>query len=237
MNKLSSTKFSFAATCFALGVAMMSSHSIAATVQLEGDDLIFEFDDSTLFGTANVVGNNIFFSPTDFSVESSGVADPTLLTETLNVKISVKEGSDFIIDSVAVAETGDYILDGEGASVSASLRSQVTSLTQAEFPFGALNNVELVQTGNITAPNDGSTNSWELLNINDFLWENETEINFQIQNNLIADTDNEDELAFIQKKFGAVGVIVNPVPLPAAFWMFASALAGLAAYSRKKKMK
>ena len=227
---------SFKATCFALGT-LISASSLAAAVQLEGDDLIFEFDDSSLFGTANVIGNNLFFLPTDFESESTGIASPNLVTETLNIRISVKEGSDYIIDSVGIAESGDYILSGEGAEVSASLRSQVTSLTQTDpgglFGSGPLTNVELVQTGPITAPNDSSTNNWDLLNINDFVWGEETDINLQLQNNLIADTDNADELAFIQKKSGAIGVFVNPIPLPAAFWFFASALGGLIAFSRK----
>ena len=47
----------------------------------------------------------------------------------------------------------------------------------------------------------------------------------QIQNNLSATTLNNGEQAWIEKKAAGVGLIVNPVPVPAAVWLFGSALA------------
>ena len=213
-----------------LALVLVCSASHAALVTLNGDNVTFEYDDATLFGAAFVVGDSIFFTPTDFKNESlDGITAP-LVTDMLNIRITAMPGKTIAMDSITTQEFGDYILDdgpgnAGGASVSASLRTQVLSLTN----FGAPS-IELVQTGLITAPQDGSTNNWSLTNVNDWAWDDETDLIFQIQNNLIADTNNLGERAFIQKKAVPIGIVVEvipAVPVPAAAWLFGSALLGL----------
>ncbi len=219
-----------------LVVFCIASPVSATTVTLFGDDINFTFDDSTLFGTGTVIGNALFFSPTDFKNESLDGSNPGLVTDTLNVEINVNTGAaNPIMDSVTVIESGDYILNGANSSVSASLRTQVTSLTTTDGLF-PMQHVDLVQTGTITSPNDGSTNNWSLQSINDWQWSNETSINFQIQNNLTANTSLLGESAFIQKKSGAIGIEVTTVPLPASIWFLSSAmLAFFGAFRRSSR--
>ena len=205
----------------ALGVASMSGY--AAIVTQNGADVSFTYDDSTLFGAGTVVGNAIFFSPTNFSNESEDGATAGNVTDTLNITVNTLSGSGYVLDFIQTVESGDYILDGTTATVAASLRTQVTSNTQTDGLF-PLTNIVLEQTGTINSPQDGSTNLWNLSNLNDWSWDNETSVNYQIQNNLLADTDQVGDYAFIQKKNQAVGIQVQVIPVPAAAWLFGSAL-------------
>ena len=79
----------------------------------------------------------------------------------------------------------------------------------------------------------GDDNSSRLANSNDWAWENETSILFQIQNNLTANTTASGETAFIQKKSVPIQISVATIPVPAAIWLFGSALVGLAILKRK----
>ena len=128
------SKFKSALCVFGVAAALAAVSSHAAMVTRAGDDLTFTYDDSSLFGAGTVVGNSLFFNPTDFKAETTGVADPLLVTETLNIDIRVKDGSDFVI-GVAVAEKGDYILSGESSEVFASLWTSITSKTKVDGIF------------------------------------------------------------------------------------------------------
>jgi len=202
----------------------------AATVTKIGTDVNFTYDDATLYGAGWVVGNKLFFLPTDFENESTDGSNPGVVTDTLNILVSQNTNTSFFIDSIEVAESGDYLLNGAGSSVAASLFTSVTSLTIGASPT----NTVLEQTGTINSPQDGSTNLWNLTNTNDWAWENETSILFQIQNNLTANTTASGETAFIQKKNVPIQISVATIPVPAAVWLFGSALVGLALFKRRQ---
>ena len=51
-------------------------------------------------------------------------------------------------------------------------------------------------------------------------WGNDTDVTIQLQNNLLADSRITGDLAFIQKKQGEIGLSINPVPVPAAVWLW-----------------
>ncbi|MBT8421665.1 MAG: hypothetical protein KJP03_00945, partial [Gammaproteobacteria bacterium] len=55
-------------------------------------------------------------------------------------------------------------------------------------------------------------------------WVFDTDVNANIQNNLSATTTQAATSAMIEKKFGAIGIEVTVVPVPAAVWLFMSAL-------------
>jgi len=218
----------------AIILCVSSLNASAAMVTVNGADVSFTYDDSTLFGVGNVVGNSINFNPVNFLNQTSGNTAPVLVTDTLNIIINSLSGSGFFLDALSVIETGDYTLSGQGSEVSASIRTQVTSNTQT-INGTAASSVSFSETGPITSTDDLSAlNAWTLKKNNDWEWAEETSINFQIQNNLLADTDDADGFAFIQKKSGGISVEVNPVPLPAAIWFLGAGIAALAGFSRAR---
>lgn len=212
----------------------LSGFASAAMVTLSGTDVDFTFDDSSLFGTGTVVGNSLFFQPTSFLAQSLNAGGTITATDTLIINVVAKNGYD--ITSMAMAEQGDYILDGSTASVAASGRLGVTSTTTTCGFFACndssiFNVGSLADTGGVTAAWSGGTS----VDLADTIgWGSDTSLSISFQNNLSATTLAGDPQAFIQKKFGAIGLVVNPVPVPAAVWLFASGLFGLVIAGRRK---
>jgi hypothetical protein len=219
-------------------VALFSLSANAATVTLFGDDVSFTFDDSTLFGTGIVVGNNIFFLPTDFRAESLNGEGAVSVSDTLNITVeATTEG--YTMTDFLLAETGDYSLSAGDTSVSASARLQVTSQTTncpSAIPGFDLpcNEATIDNVAGLT--NVGATTEWSAqtdVNLGDTAgWIEDTKVTVQLQNNLSATTLNVGEEAWIQKKSGAIGISV--VPIPAAVWLFGSALGALGWIRRRQ---
>lgn len=208
----------------------------AAMVTLYGDDVAFTFDDGSLFGTANVVGNSLIFLPDSFSAESLDGAGTVTAHETLIIDVMVTtEG--FQIESLGMFEQGDYILDGANASVAASGYLQAVSQTTtcgfiACLDSNIFNAGPFTDTAGATSPWTGDT-SIELADTTG--WNSDTHLSVTFQNNLSAYTEVFGEEAYIEKKLGAIGLIVNPVPVPAAAWLFGSGLLALAGVARRRK--
>lgn len=212
----------------------------AATVTQFGDNVSFTYDDSSLFGTGIVVGDNIFFLPTDFRAESVNGEGTVTASETLNVTVAATSQNYTMTDFVLV-EAGDYNLSAGDTSVSASGRLQVTSATE-ECP-SAIPGFDLPCTDaeifNVTGLDTvGATTEWSggtSVDLSDTAgWVEDTEVIVQIQNNLSATTLNNGEAAWIEKKQGAIGISV--VPVPAAVWLFGSALGALG-WMRRRQAK
>ena len=64
-------------------------------------------------------------------------------------------------------------------------------------------------------------------------WGTDTKVTMTLENLLTAQTVTSGEVAFIEKKFEGVGIIVNPIPIPGAVWLFGSAL-GLLGWMRRR---
>jgi len=215
---------------------LVTSGAQAATVTLFGDDVKFTFDDATEFGGGNVIGNSIFFLPTTFKVESLDGAGPDTLNVTLNVAIE-RTTLGYEMEDFALAESGDYELNGAGASVTASGQFRITSNTKlcgGSFPcmdeeiFAA---GPLTVTGALTAWSAGTT-----IDLADTAgWITDTAVTMTLENRLNATTLNAGvgETAFIEKKFEGVGILVNPIPIPGAVWLFGSAI-GLLGWMRRR---
>jgi hypothetical protein len=135
-----------------------------------------------------------------------------------------------------LAEFGDYRLDGANASVDASAWFLVESATTNCGLF-ACSDSDIFSAGTL-ADTAGVLTDWNLGGTLDLAntvgWGSDTKVILQLQNNLLAETASAGEVAFIQKKKGGIGITVNPVPVPAAVWLFGSGLIGLVGLARRK---
>lgn len=211
---------------------LASSTASAAIVTVSGTDLSFTYDNSTLFGEGNVVGNNIFFLPTNFRAESTNTTGSVLVSDTLNITVElIDPTSGFSMDMFALSEKGDYQVIGSGGSVSAGGSFSVTSNTNAMNQLNTFNATGLSTIGTVT--DWSASTSIDLSSIAG--WGSDTSVIIQLQNDLTAVSTVQGESAFIQKKFGLIGIAVNPIPVPAAVWLFGSGLISLIGIARRKK--
>ncbi len=226
------SRLKLAAAALLLGI---STSGQATIVTLVGTDVSFTFDDATLFGSGIVVGNSLVFQPPAFKAESLNGAGAVTASDTLIIDV-VATTPGYDITSLAMQEQGDYRRKGVDASVAASGRLGVTSTTTtcgilACNDASIFNVAGLGDTGGATVAWSGGTS----VNLADTAgWGSDTSLQISFQNNLSATTLNGGEEAFIQKKLGGVGLIVNPVPVPAALWLFGSGLLALAGVSRRR---
>lgn len=205
-----------------LGLASLSAN--AAIVTLYGDDVSFTFDDATLYGSGTVVGNNIYFTPADFKAESLNGAGLVQASEMLNLQVEVTTAG-YWLEEFALNELGDYLLNGAGASASASGTFSVSSNTNANSDS---NNFD---AGPLTV--QGALTEWSTSSFIDISWGTDTDVDIDIMNLLQASTTDLGEQALVQKKVGLVGVEITAVPVPAAVWLFGSAL-GMLGWLRRK---
>lgn len=209
----------------------VSSQSLAAPVTIMGDDLIFTYDDATQFGTANVIGNSIFFLPTNFiaqSINGNNGSNTVVFSDYVDVEIQIKPGSTFLIDGFHLFESGDYKLVGAGTSANAEAALTVDSQTQTcggatlcsmtnTFSSGALTN----QSGNLETWNIHGSLDLD----NNVNWADDFHVMLRIENTLYATSTDTGESALVEKKFGTIGVeVMADVPVPPAAWLFGSAL-------------
>jgi hypothetical protein len=245
------SKLNYSKNTLIISAMLFSATSQAAIITQNGTDVSFTYDDATLYGTGNVVGNSISFKPVDFKVESLGGTAIDLgngnsisggqatLSQTLKITMNATTVG-YAMDMFQVVEIGDYRLDGAPtADVDVSAYVDIESLTTNCGIFACSN------TGNIfTAGSLGDTGlvltPWSLggsLNLADTAgWGSDTGVVMTLQNNILAYTENTGETAFIQKKQGGIGIVVNPIPVPAAVWLFGSGLIGLISVARRKKV-
>ena len=206
----------------------LSVSANAAQVTTNGDDVRFTYDDSTLYGTGSVVGNAILFTPTDFVAQSTNGGIVTA-TEMLNLHIEViNVGTS--MSFFQLIELGDYFLEGAGATAQAGGVFEVSSNNNA------FSDSENFDAGTLSA--QGSLTEWDTTAMislsNTFGWQSDTDVDVDITNILTATTTSLGEQSLVQKKLGGVGLEVTLVPVPAAAWLFGSALIGLAGIKRKK---
>jgi len=210
-----------------------------ASVTVNGDNVKFTYDDSSLYGTANVIGNTIFFTPTTFTAESLDGAGLVQTSASLAITIEILPASaGLAMNTFQLLENGDYKLNGGGTSVSAVGELTIDSQTSA------FSDSNLFNAGALTVP--GGPTDWSAgttINLGDTLgWDMDTSVIMTLDNTLSATSSlsGVGEQAFIQKKFegDAIGITIDltasgAVPVPAAVWLFGSAL-GLLGWLRRR---
>ena len=222
--------FKHTVTLFGLIGLTLSLSANAAPVTLVGDTVNYVYDDTqsaiNLFGTPLIQGDTVLFIPPNFRAESAnGAGQISAAANFIFDNVYTTNGMD--LDTITVTEDGDYNIDN-GDGVSATLR--LTIVNNDDFLAGGRN--DLVS---FSASGDQGPANWDLeasLDPVDEYGSPVSDLRVTIQNTLTADTDAQGELAWIQKKLSFVAT--TEVPVPAAAWLFGSALVGLAGIKRKK---
>jgi hypothetical protein len=222
--------------CLALAAALIiGTHAHAALVTLSGTSVDFIIDDAQpglaiYGGLPTVVGDSLLFFPSTFRAQSNNGAGVVAVNGTVNFQIVSRNGN-LALNTIAVSEFGDYFnTPGAGGSVSAVAQLGAVNLMSSNPP--ASFRQDIAQTGPQTA---GGANPWDLVTDINFrqVWLNPTSrVQIDIQNNLSATSIANFSESWIQKKFQGMVVDVQVVPLPAAFWLLASALGSLFGVSR-----
>ena len=204
---------------------ILSGGASAASVTLSGTTVDFSFDDSLLglFGQANVSGDLLYFTPTEFTAESMNGAGFDFTKQTINVTVTTHEGWNF--SSLALTERGDYLRVGGGTAVAVTGQIRV---------FDAANPLDEVTASILSDDKFGKTKdfisrNWEASAMADLSGMNTaSEINVTLENILVAQARSQSGLAFIEKKFAGLDVMTESVttPVPEAD-TYAMMLAGL----------
>lgn len=218
----------------AYGIFSIILSAKSAVVTVEGDNLTFTYDDSTLFGSANIVGNSIFFLPNNFSAQSVNDHGSTLSSDIVDIQIKVRDETIHLMDRFVLYESGDYKISDSTASVDVSAQFMVTSFERTCDSHGIFvcNQSEIFgAAGNFI--DDNQLRDWSLTGFIDLdtlsLWGDDTYVNVRIQNNLYATALEQGDIAQIEKKFGVIGIQVElqPIPIPPGITLFLSGLVGL----------
>lgn len=218
-----------------LGTILLSVFAVgsasAATVQLMGDTVVYEYDDGTnaaalaLFGTPDIVGDTVRFLSSSFRAESNN--GEGAVTESANFifdRVYSKNSADIM--KIEVVEFGDYTISG-GDEVNAdvlliaSSNVDLSDFTSGSDSFDAFGDSGSgLPTWTMTASVDPEAAFVFAAN----------DLALSLQNTLRAVTDANGETAWIQKK---LTLVATTVPVPAAVWLFGSAL-GLLGWMRRR---
>jgi hypothetical protein len=219
----------------AIGIVWLSQTfagaAFAASVTLSGTTVDFSFDDSLLglFGQANVSGDLLYFTPTEFTAESMNGAGFDFTKQTLNVTVTTHDGWNF--SSLALTERGDYLRVGGGTAVAVTGQIRV---------FDTLNPLDEVTASILSDDKFGKTKdlisrNWEANAMADLSSMNTAgEINVTLENILMAKARSKSGLAFIEKKFAGLDVITTPVPEASTYAMMLAGL-GLVGFAVRRR--
>jgi len=213
-----------------LCVAFASAPAFAATVTLPGNTITYEYDDVVnagalaLFGAPSVVGDDLRFLPPSFRAESIGGAGADIVSANF-IFSSIRSNTGADLMTIDVIEFGDYrIINGDavGADVvlTFSNNNDFTEFASASDAFDA-------------AGDSGGLQTWLMqagLHPGSVFNSAANDVALSLQNTLTATTNAAGETAWIQKK---ITVVASTVPVPAAVWLFGSAL-GLLGWRRRR---
>lgn len=225
------------AAAIAMFAFLVSAQTVsAASVTQCGPTICYTYDDAQaavgLFGQPTLIGDSIRFLPPNFRAQSDdGALTDTATANFIFDDVYTLSGND--IYKIRVIEAGDYeITNGDWVSADMYLQiannNNIFDLTTSTSSFDA-------------SGDSGGIQRWtlddEILPLNDpsdllgTPWTESSSMSLNIQNTLQAYTDENGETAWIQKK---VTLSVSEVPVPAAVWLFGSALAGLGWLRRRQ---
>jgi len=211
----------------------------AATITDCGPNVCYEYDNAqaavALTGLPSLVGDDMRFLPPAFRAQSSGGAGWVTATASfVFARVYTVDPNDEIA-TFHTAEELDYEIVTDG-QVSATLYTR------------ALSNILLTDDTSTTVnwgPVNGDTGGAQVDDIAAYLYPAAmfaaaaNDLQITIENTIRAYTDALAEDAFVQKKFTLSTVTrdsINVVPVPAAVWLFGSAL-GLIGGIRRRAVR
>jgi len=189
-----------------------------------------------LFGEPVLVGDTLVFTPTGFRAESTNGAPGSDSTSAnfLFENVYTNDPNAWI-NSVSVSEDGDYRIVGDGY-VSVDLRLQGNVNSGSGFGVG-VDTASFSSTGDSGGIQEWGTlnatlNASDIIGLDGLPVDPQQSLTIGIQNNLLATTDANGDVAWVEKKLNFTAV--SAVPLPAAAWLFGSAMLGLFAIGRRR---
>jgi hypothetical protein len=213
----------------------------AAIVSLCGPNICYEYDNNpgvnagiTLFGAPTLLSGSdtLEFTPTAFSASAVNGGIQTTTATFQFSRVYSLSGAEIV--SFTVNESGDYRIIN-GGTVSASLRLQsvdkVNNGLGGSFPEVTVSSP--IPNWNTSTPTGLVFQNWSLsasLTPAATFQDLASVVDLQIQNTLDAFTFASGQQAFIQKK---LTLVTSVVPVPAAVWLFGSALAGIGFLRRR----
>ena len=224
----------FTTTANAATCAYGSLNGSICTVTGAQFDVQYNLANVGAYGDARIIGNNIIFTPTGFAAVSQDGAGTVNMSGQVVFDILSTDLA-FAIEELNLIERGRYQLDGAGSSVNHTGSMEVLDLVNFDF---------LTDSIDETAPmniNDNQSHNWTATGEVDFLSQT-LGATITINNSLTAYTapGTVPSFASIEKTFNqnivilGVNEIPTVVPVPAAVWLFGSAL-GLLGYVRRRQ--
>ena len=224
-----------AAAVVAVTTLVAAPIASAVTVTVVGTNFDISYDDSTLFGTARLVGNNIIFTPTDFLADSLDGAGLVHTRDTLDLVLTAHAGFD--VSALKLLERGDYRLTGAGSTAAVEGTFGVFGFADPftevknSFTAGALTNA----SGSLTSWSAGTT----LTGLHSV--DQTAGLNITLSNDLLGGTvvGSVGTEGFVEKKFAAEGVMigVNPVPEPETYALMLAGLGVIGMVARRRQQK
>lgn len=196
---------------------------------INGNTVSFHYDSTLtgLFGDPTVVGNSLFFTPTDFTAIALNNSGSNATNEIFNLE--VKGIGDTNIIGANLTEKGAYILDSptvEEPTVSAT--GQMWALNGNDPSMNLTDSLIATDAFSHTGL---SSKDWEAnANLDLGTWGSDKVI-LTLENILTANAFSTGDTAFIEKT--QIVLSVTAVPIPAAIWLFGSALVGLIVTGRR----
>jgi hypothetical protein len=215
-----------------LSAALLGGGVSAAPVTLTGTYLSYSFDDADLglFGAASLSGDNLVFTPSNFTASSGGVQ---FSFQTINITVSANTG--YLLSAFNLTESGGYSLTGDGASFG------VTGTFAALDIEGTTGNY-IPMTIGASAPLDGATSGWTALagvTLPATGWGGADgmvgSVKLTLSNQLYA-TASSGSAASIYKDFVGISAITTPVPEAQTYAMMLAGL-GLVGFMVRRRSR
>ncbi len=238
-------RFAKVAVC---GVLLLLGAGSAQALIIHGDNFDIVAPNVAAFGLYNepsIVGSAIRFSPDPniFKADALNGASASIGSSAI---FDIVAHTGFQLDSLFLVERGNYLLNGPNSAVNHSGKLIVIDPNDTTF-FEEINE-NILPLAPLTI-NDNAQHRWDgraTADILNSLIAGAGTLSVTINNLLTANADqiNSPSQAFIDKSFATAPVTLgvnefpaDPVPLPAAVWLFGSGLIGLFGVARQRSWK